>query len=98
MIKMIPNLNFNAKYLKTLEAYNKKGKLNEVLNKIGEVLGERSRDIACMRIGYGYDRYYTLRQVGDKYSISTERVRQIEGKIDRRMRHIAIQRSILNIN
>ena len=60
-----------------------KGKLGEVLNG----LSERERKILELRYGLadGYPR--TLEEVGKQYSVTRERIRQIEAKALRKLRH-----------
>jgi RNA polymerase primary sigma factor len=40
-----------------------------------------------MRFGLDNDRPYTLEEVGQKFGLTRERIRQIEGKALRRLRH-----------
>lgn len=49
-----------------------------VLRKLIKQLSARQQDIVKMRFGLDVDRRYTLDEIGEKYSISKERVRQIE--------------------
>jgi RNA polymerase primary sigma factor len=60
-----------------------KGKLSEVLNG----LSERERRILELRYGLmdGYSR--TLEEVGRQYNVTRERIRQIEAKALRKLRH-----------
>ena len=43
-----------------------------------ELLSERERDILMMRFGINYDDDHKLEQIANKYSLSRERIRQIE--------------------
>jgi RNA polymerase primary sigma factor len=58
-------------------------KVNEVLN----TLSPREARILRMRFGLDHDRPYTLEEVGQKFGLTRERIRQIEGKALRRLRH-----------
>lgn len=58
-------------------------KVNEVLN----TLSPREARILRMRFGLNNDRPYTLEEVGQKFGLTRERIRQIEGKALRRLRH-----------
>jgi len=58
--------------------------------KIDEVLGTLSpREARVLRLRFGLDdgNAYTLEEVGQKFGLTRERIRQIEGKALRRLRH-----------
>jgi len=58
--------------------------------KIEEVLGTLSpREARVLRLRFGLDneKAYTLEEVGEKFGLTRERIRQIEGKALRRLRH-----------
>ncbi len=59
--------------------------LDEVLCK----LDERERRIIELRYGLGDGRYRTLEEVGREFGITRERIRQIESKVLRKLRHPA---------
>jgi RNA polymerase primary sigma factor len=61
--------------------------LKDALDRILDTLTESERQILCMR--YGLDGYepMSLQQIGDRFSLSKERIRQIEKKAIRRLRH-----------
>lgn len=52
--------------------------IKTVLNKVLADLSERSQDVITSRFGIGRDNYETLEAIGQRYSITRERVRQIE--------------------
>jgi RNA polymerase primary sigma factor len=59
-------------------------------DKVDEVLGTLSpREARILRLRFGLDngRTYTLEEVGQKFGLTRERIRQIEGKALRRLRH-----------
>lgn len=58
-------------------------KIEEVLN----TLSPREALILRLRYGLDHDRPYTLEEVGQKFGLTRERIRQIEGKALRRLRH-----------
>ncbi len=43
-------------------------------------LPDLEREIICMRFGIGYDREHTLREIGMRFGLTRERIRQIELK------------------
>ncbi len=58
----------------------------EVINSSMEVLDDREREILRLRYGFLDGKEYTLEEVGKMFSITRERVRQIEAKAIRRLR------------
>ena len=55
------------------------GSLEQARARIGEYYeGEREEDILRMRFGLGYEDSYTLDEIGNRYSLTRERIRQIE--------------------
>jgi RNA polymerase primary sigma factor len=63
---------------------------NLLHEKVEEVLGTltaREARILALRFGLQNGRSYTLEEVGQKFGLTRERIRQIEGKALRRLRH-----------
>jgi RNA polymerase primary sigma factor len=63
---------------------------NMLRDKIEEVLATLSpREARILRLRFGLDngKAYTLEEVGQKFGLTRERIRQIEGKALRRLRH-----------
>jgi RNA polymerase primary sigma factor len=64
---------------------------NEVLKeKIAEVmesLNEREREVISLRYGFADGYVYTLEEVGRRFNVTRERIRQIEAKALRRLQH-----------
>jgi RNA polymerase primary sigma factor len=58
--------------------------LNEALGH----LSERDRDIVRLRFGLGADKVWTRDEVGEKYGVTGERIRQIEGKALTKLRRL----------
>ena len=50
----------------------------EILNYLFQHLNDKEKDIITKRFGLGIDKKYTLEEIGKKYGITRERVRQIE--------------------
>jgi RNA polymerase primary sigma factor len=63
---------------------------NMLSDKVNEVLSSLSpREARILRLRFGLEngRTYTLEEVGEKFGLTRERIRQIEGKALRRLRH-----------
>ena len=61
--------------------------LSEKLDEILETLSPREARILRLRFGLENGKSYTLEEVGEKFGLTRERIRQIEGKALRRLRH-----------
>jgi len=64
---------------------------------IHEVLGEltdRERKIIVLRYGLEDDRSRTLEEVGQEFNVTRERIRQIEAKALRKLRHPSRSRKL----
>ncbi len=61
--------------------------LRERVNEVLATLSPREARILRLRFGLDNDRPYTLEEVGQKFGLTRERIRQIEGKALRRLRH-----------
>ena len=61
--------------------------LSEKLVEILATLSPREARILRLRFGLENGRSYTLEEVGEKFGLTRERIRQIEGKALRRLRH-----------
>ncbi len=61
--------------------------LREKVEQVLETLSPREARILRLRFGLDNDRPYTLEEVGQKFGLTRERIRQIEGKALRRLRH-----------
>jgi RNA polymerase primary sigma factor len=60
--------------------------LRECMEEVLATLSPREARILSLRFGLGYDRPYTLDEVGKKFGLTRERIRQIEGMALRRLR------------
>jgi RNA polymerase primary sigma factor len=63
---------------------------NMMVDKVHEILATLSpREARILRLRFGLEngRTYTLEEVGEKFGLTRERIRQIEGKALRRLRH-----------
>ena len=61
--------------------------LSEKIEEILSTLSPREARILRLRFGLVNGRCYTLEEVGQKFGLTRERIRQIEGKALRRLRH-----------
>jgi RNA polymerase primary sigma factor len=62
---------------------------DEVTAKIGRALSalsEREREVVRLRFGIGTDREHTLEEIGERFALTRERIRQIEGQALRKLR------------
>lgn len=63
--------------------------LRERVEEVLATLSPREARVLRLRFGLGQDRPYTLEEVGQKFGLTRERIRQIEGKALRRLRQPA---------
>jgi RNA polymerase primary sigma factor len=61
--------------------------LSDQTRKVLSTLTPREEKVLRMRFGIGEEREYTLEEVGEYFSVTRERIRQIEGKALRKLRH-----------
>ncbi|MEB3292620.1 MAG: sigma-70 family RNA polymerase sigma factor, partial [Synechococcales bacterium] len=61
--------------------------LSDRLNSVLEHLSDREREIIQLRYGLTDGQHYTLTEIGKIYDLSRERVRQIQAKAMRKLRH-----------
>ena len=61
--------------------------LGEALKEILDTLTEREADVLRMRFGMYDGRTHTLEEVGQQFGVTRERIRQIENKAIRKLRH-----------
>lgn len=61
--------------------------LNIEIKRVLNTLTERERDVVTLFYGIGFKYGLTLQEIGDKYDLTTERVRQIKEKGIRKLRH-----------
>jgi RNA polymerase primary sigma factor len=61
--------------------------LREQLNQVLDSLSEREREVLSMRFGLSDGHSHTLEEVGQAFGVTRERIRQIEVKALRKLRH-----------
>ncbi|GEM_PF-6798225 len=65
----------------------KKLRLKAKLGEIFATLNEREKKVLELRFGLGDGYFQTLEKVGEQFRVTRERIRQIETKALRKMRH-----------
>ena len=63
------------------------GLLHDKIEQVLSSLTPREQRILRLRFGLVNGKYYTLEEVGQKFGLTRERIRQIEGRALRRLRH-----------
>ena len=61
--------------------------LHEQIEEMLDALSEREREVLRFRFGLEDGRSYTLEEVGKRFGVTRERIRQIEAKALRKLRH-----------
>ena len=61
--------------------------LSKATRDILDGLTDREARVICMRVGIGMNTDHTLEEVGKQFDVTRERIRQIEAKALRKMRH-----------
>lgn len=73
-------------FVNPADAYVKEAN-GEMVDMVLSTLSDREANIIRMRFGIGRDRAMTLEEVGKEFSLTRERIRQIEAKALRKLRH-----------
>jgi len=66
----------------------------EITDVLEDVLTQREKDVICLRYGLSTSQPYTLEEVGGMFSLSRERVRQIQSKAMRKLRRPQVARRL----
>jgi RNA polymerase primary sigma factor len=61
--------------------------LHDEINKILSTLSEREKEVIRLYFGVGEDAAYTLEELGQRFNLTRERIRQIKQKALRRLRY-----------
>jgi RNA polymerase primary sigma factor len=78
----LPDQNFNYESMQH--------DLEDALN----TLDKREREIIKLYFGLGTEKSHTLEEIGDKYELTRERVRQVKEKAIRKLKHISKSRNL----
>ncbi len=68
--------------------------LSEAVVKVLSTLTEREERVLRLRFGIGMNSDHTLEEVGQQFSVTRERIRQIEAKAIRKLKHPSRSRSL----
>jgi RNA polymerase primary sigma factor len=68
--------------------------LKEQIDRVLDELSEREKRVLQLRFGLGDGRARTLEEVGREFNVTRERIRQIEGKAIRKLRHPSRSRKL----
>ncbi|MCX6009283.1 MAG: sigma-70 family RNA polymerase sigma factor, partial [Chloroflexi bacterium] len=68
--------------------------LKAQLSKVLSELSDRERRVILLRFGLEDDRPRTLEEVGKEFNVTRERIRQIEAKALRKLRHPSRSRKL----
>ena len=68
--------------------------LKEKTESVLKILTPREEQVLKMRFGLGDDSEHTLEEVGRRFSVTRERIRQIEAKALRKLRHPSHNRTL----
>jgi hypothetical protein len=76
----------DREYVDPVEELHKK-EMIRVVDEVLDTLTPRAKKILCLRFGIGLTQDYTLEEVGWRFDVTRERIRQIETKALRHMKH-----------
>ncbi|MBN1971446.1 MAG: sigma-70 family RNA polymerase sigma factor [Candidatus Delongbacteria bacterium] len=68
--------------------------LKKEINNVLATLNEREREVIILYFGIGKDQALTLEEIGEKFMLTRERVRQIKEKAIRRLRHASRSKAL----
>jgi len=70
------------------------GNLNETTTRVLSTLTAREERVLRMRFGIGMNTDHTLEEVGQQFNVTRERIRQIEAKALRKLKHPSRSRKL----
>ena len=65
-----------------------------VVEDVLDSLSPRTKKVLCLRFGIGLTQDYTLEEVGLRFDVTRERIRQIEAKALKKLRHPARSKNL----
>ena len=78
------------------EGYDDRQPLAEVITDVLDQLSGRERRVVQLRYGLNGDEPMTLQAIAEEFHVTRDRIRQIEGKAMRRLRHPALSRGLVD--
>jgi RNA polymerase sigma factor (sigma-70 family) len=82
----LPCLPIDGEYVDPEEELSKK-EMVDVVEEMLDTLAPRLKKVLCLRFGIGLTQDYTLEEIGTRFDVTRERIRQIESKALRLMKH-----------
>jgi len=86
MLPELPCPPIEGEYVDPEEEVHKR-EMVDVVQEVLETLTPRAAKVLCLRFGIGLDCDYTLEEVGRTFDVTRERIRQIEAKAMRHIKH-----------
>jgi len=86
MLPELPCPPIEGEYVDPEEEVHKK-EMVRVVEEVLDTLTPRSKKVLCLRYGIGLTQDYTLEEVGWRFDVTRERIRQIEAKALRNLKH-----------
>ena len=86
MLPELPCPPIEGEYVDPEEEVHKR-EMVDVVQEVLETLTPRAAKVLCLRFGIGLDCDYTLEEVGRTFDVTRERIRQIEAKALRNLKH-----------
>jgi RNA polymerase primary sigma factor len=80
--------------LPTPDSITRREELMDKTRKALSLLSSREQEIIRMRFGIGYDTVYTLDDVGKRFDLTRERIRQIENRALEKLRNSELKESL----
>lgn len=86
MMPELPCLEIDVECVDPEEELFKK-QMVDVVQEMLDTLTPREKKVLCLRFGIGLNQDYTLEEVGLRFDVTRERIRQIEAKAMRKVKH-----------
>ena len=70
------------------EEASERNEISDYLRKAMLTLSERDRNIVCLAYGIGVDRQYKDYEIGERLDYTSERIRQIRTKAEKKLKEV----------